>query len=222
MHLSGFEHCWQYIESLVLFPHFKTEMLHIIPLRDLLEVKWSGRQQRWRPCQRRYCEVLILQATNACVCWKSCGRQHRRIYQPPLRRPLPLLWHTQAHTTSPFLLLEWKEVRVERRRTVKASCPERARAHTLILQVHTHTILMHARPPSINKLHQMLSANSPCKRERALHHGSAVSSRRDDSCIKRHETTCQAFLFSSGILTKQIKTGTLEVGKKGIKKNIKT
>lgn len=64
----------------------------------------------------------------------------------PLLTPLSL-WHTQTHTPLPFLLLEWKEVRVERRRTVKASCPERA--HTRICEcAHTHNL--NACPPSLH------------------------------------------------------------------------
>lgn len=94
-----------------------------------------------------------------CVCWKSRGRQHKLIYQS-LCRPLPL-FDTHKHYCEC---------------TVKASCPEHAHRHILWACTHTHTVLMHSHPPSINKLHQMLSANSPCKRERALHHGSAVSS----------------------------------------------
>lgn len=124
----------------------------------------------------RYCEVLILQAAYAMCLLKEPWQPAQTNLPVPLPPTPPSLWHTQTHTPSPFLLLEWKEVRVERRRTVKASCPERARTRTYRVRAHTHTILMHARPPSINKLHQMLSANSPCKRERALHHGSAVSS----------------------------------------------
>lgn len=115
--------------------------------------------------------------------------------------------HTLYH---PFCYWNEKKERVERRRTVKACCPECA--HTCIRKC-THTILMHARPPSINKWHQMLSANSLCKRERALRYVSAVSS-QGWQLHKKAWNNLPAFLFSSGSFTKQIKRRTLDVGMK--------
>lgn len=117
--------------------------------------------QGWQPCLAQVLRGVNLTNNKCNVSAERAVAGSTNESTSPSVDPSLSLTHT--NTTVSVL---WKLAVLSTR--IDAYC-ERVRAHT-------HTILMHSHPPSINKLHQMLSANTPCKRERALHHGSAVSS----------------------------------------------
>lgn len=109
MYISGFEHCWQYIKSLVLFRHFSAEMLHIIVLRDLLEVKWSGLEAKL--CVGTTLTTLPAQVlrgvnltSNKCMCLlKELWQAAQTILPapPPSTPPSPLTHTSTLSITLP-------------------------------------------------------------------------------------------------------------------------
>lgn len=124
--------------------------------------------------------------------------------------PYPALSHTVTHDPSLFLLPECKD---------EWKGGAQHKLGVLCTHVHAYcecTRHLNACPPSINKWHQILSANaanSLCKRERALHHGSAVSSQGWQLHKKAWNNLSGFPFFPCSRFTKQIKIKTLKVGK---------
>lgn len=123
MYFSGFEH-YSYIKSLVLLRHFRAEMLHITALRDLLEVKWSGREAQLCGTTLTTLPAQVLRGvnltSNKCMCllkelWQAA--QTILLAPPPSTPPSPLT-HTSTHSiTLPATGMKrsksWKEAYCE-------------------------------------------------------------------------------------------------------------